>query len=203
MGLVTRAILRYDEPALVQRLSRLAPGARAVFAAACAERLLPVYRWAQEHTGRGDSDRLAEALSAVWRALEGNCVDLQRPLDEALALVPDEDETWIDAFGYAEHAAAAVAYAIRACLTDDPQEAAWAARQAYEALDLRVTTRDNIDVNTPGAEERIARDVLIQRELSRQQRDLQVLSRRAHQLSAVTARLRQQAEQEAPEVFDL
>ena len=37
--------------------------------------------------------------------------------------------------GYAQNAIAAIAYAARAWLTDDPQEALWAARQVYEAAD--------------------------------------------------------------------
>lgn len=200
--MVTGATLRYDEPALVERLTRLAPRARAVFAAACAERMLPAYRWVQRRTGRGDPDRLSEALSALWRDLEEGGVDLKAHLDEAHALVPEEDEDWIDECTYAEHAAAAVAYAIRAQLTEDPQEAAWAARQVYEALDFRVTTRDDIDLNAPGAEQRIVGDPLIQQELTRQQRDLEALSRRADEPTAVAALIRQQAEQAAPEVFD-
>lgn len=89
--------------------------------------------------------------------------------------VPYEDDSWVDECAFAQHAAAAVAYAIRCRLTGDVQEAGWAARQVYEALDLWVTTRDDIDLNAAGAEERIAADPLVQAELTRQRREIETV----------------------------
>ncbi len=62
--------------------------------------------------------------------------------------------------------------------TSDAQEAGWAARQVYEALDLWVTTRDNIDVDAVGADDRIVAHPLIQAELSRQRREIEELGER-------------------------
>lgn len=52
-------------------------------------------------------------------------------------MIPDEDdEGWTADRAYAGNAAAAAAYALRSWLTNDPQEAAWAARQLFDAADL-------------------------------------------------------------------
>ncbi|WP_206750890.1 MULTISPECIES: hypothetical protein, partial [unclassified Cryobacterium] len=50
-------------------------------------------------------------------------------------LTPGEHDQWAFEAGYAQNAVAAVAYAARTWLTDEPQEAVWAARQVYEAAD--------------------------------------------------------------------
>jgi uncharacterized protein YjaG (DUF416 family) len=173
---VTSPSLRYDEPGLVTALSSVLPTAQSIFAAACAERLLPVYRWFHERTGRGDPSALEDALAELWTDLEGQrSVQLESKQRMAEELVPHEDDSWIDDCAYAQHAAAAVAYAIRSRLTESPMEAGWAARQVYEALDLWVTTRDDVDLNVPGAEEQVAADPLIQAELARQLRDIDAL----------------------------
>jgi uncharacterized protein YjaG (DUF416 family) len=173
---VTSRALRYDEARLVQDLSRLSPEARAAFAATCAERMLPIYRWFHERTGRGDPAALEGALAHLWADLgggESSGLEIERGVAEGL--VPDEDDSWVDECAFAQHAAASVAYAIRSRLEGDGQEAGWAARQVYEAIDLWVTTRDNVDVNAVGVEDRIVEDPLIQAELARQKRDIEAL----------------------------
>lgn len=51
----------------------------------------------------------------------------------------DYEGRWVMESGYGENAAAAVAYAIRTWLTDDPQEAAWSAFQMYEVAEYAFT----------------------------------------------------------------
>lgn len=169
--------LRYDEPALLGALSNLVPAARSVFAAACAERLIPVYRWFHDRTGRGDPDLLGDALERLWSQLEGSVsVDLKSQIEVAEGLVPFEDDSWVDECAYAQNTAAAAAYALRSYLSGDAQDAAWSARQVYEALDLWVATRDNVDFNAPGGERFIAEDPLVQAELARQRRCVESLA---------------------------
>jgi uncharacterized protein YjaG (DUF416 family) len=201
---VTRPSFRYHEPSLVQALSRLSPSISALFAATCAERVLPVYRWFHRRTGRGDPAALEEALGALWSDLEGQpSKALLTAQKTAEGLVPEEDDTWVDECAFAQHAAAAVAYAIRCHLTKNAEEAGWAARQVYEALDLWVTTRANVDLNAPGAEDQVLADPLIQAELARQSRDIAELMRLTHDgVASVVPRIRQRAQSEASEVFD-
>jgi hypothetical protein len=94
-------------------------------------------------------------------------------IEELKALVPsDEDDSWTDMSPYAQNTIAAVVYALESRLTGQPQAAAWAARQTYEALDYFVTNSENVDLNAPGVEESVLRHPLVQLELARQQRDL-------------------------------
>lgn len=192
---MTVGILRYDEERLVDELSKLTPAARTVFAAACAERILPAYGWFHERTGRGDPRALEGALDQVWATLQGgDPAGLRAQYDVAEALVPYEDDSWVDECAFAQHAAGAVAYAIGSALNGDAREAAWAARQVYEAIDLRVTSDDTVDMNAERAEEAIASDPRIQAELRRQQRDLDAVRRVGDgDIAAVATQLREVA----------
>lgn len=202
--MVTGPLLSYNEPQLVGKLTKLPLVARALFAAACAERLLPMYAWSCHRTGRGDPKALERALTALWAHLENNGSEALEPHREiAEELVPDEDDSWVDECAYAQHAAAAVAYAIRSWLTAEPKEAGWAARQSYELLDLWVTTRDNIDLNAPGAEDRVVSDYLIQAELQRQHRDLKELDLAAENVRPMVQQLRRRARAEGAQLLDI
>lgn len=127
----------YDEQALVHDLANLTPARRTAFAAACAQRLLPLYQRFAEQSAAADAEQLVAIVEHVWATLDGQEPhDLAADQDQAEELVPDdEDDDWIFESGYAQNAAASAAYAVRSWLTSDPQEAAWAARQVYEAAD--------------------------------------------------------------------
>jgi len=125
----------YNEGEMIARLTRLNRVGRAAFAAACAERLAPLFLRYAATTEAADGAALRAIIDEVWRAVSGEDCDL-RPLQAAAEdLVPDDEGEWSTQTAYAQNAAACSAYAVRAWLTDDPQEAAWAARQLYEAAD--------------------------------------------------------------------
>src|SRR5262245_55148515 len=136
-------MLRHDEAALVCHLGRLGNDSRVAFAAACAERLLPAYNEFCRRAGRGSRDALAGILEKVWLHLLGNkmsTAQIRAELDRSMSFIPGEDdEPWVDEQPYADDAASAVAYALRALETGEPREAAWAARRAYDAADHHVT----------------------------------------------------------------
>src|SRR5689334_22640300 len=102
-------MLRYDESALLDRLAGASPRARALFAAAVAERLFGLYEYFAETSGQGDVAALREALDAAWDP-ETPTAELERSQVQAEELVPEEDDDWVTASGYASNAAAAVAY---------------------------------------------------------------------------------------------
>jgi uncharacterized protein YjaG (DUF416 family) len=197
--------LHYDEPRLVSEISRLTNQFRTAFAAASAERLLPAYVRYSEQRGRGDANELASILEQLWGDLGSGTVsaDIDAPIANCMALTPREaDGPWIDSQAAAEDAGAALAYALRSWKTGDSQEAAWAARRAYEALDDFVINRLGIDVNNPGARDRVRQHPLVQAELARQQRDLAELRDASGQPTAsVVSRLRDRAREEARLVF--
>jgi hypothetical protein len=78
---------------------------------------------------------LRRSLDAVWGVVSGETCDLTHAREVVEEMVPYEDDDWAVEAGYAQNAIAAIAYAARSWLTDDPQEAVWAARQVYEAAD--------------------------------------------------------------------
>jgi uncharacterized protein YjaG (DUF416 family) len=174
------APLQYDEKDLVVRLDRLPSNRRPIFAASCAQRLLPAYAVFSKASNGRFNDRLPEILSLLWDDLEEiRCqqpIDVTRCIDVAIGLIQGDDATeWIPEQAPAENAAEAVAYAFTCRLSGSSQEAAWAARQVYDALDYVLVSRLRIDINNPADTTRIVAHPLVQAELSRQLRDLKNL----------------------------
>lgn len=173
------SLIHYNEQELVRRLEQLSPKLRVVFAAACAERLLPTYFSFSERTGNGDPSRLAMILERLWVDLQGNPMsteEMRANLDVCMSLIPQEGEDlWVDEQAYAEDAAVALAYALRCRQSGESQEAAWAARRAYEAVDYYVINRVGIDANQPGGEEQVLSHDIVRAELARQHRDIEDL----------------------------
>jgi uncharacterized protein YjaG (DUF416 family) len=199
-------ILRFDEALLKRELSRIPVSLRVVFAATVAERLLPIYAIFSRKTGRGDPQSLMEILERLWRDIDGikmSPEELQQNIDLSMELAPDEDEKpWVPEQNWAEDAAAAVVYALCTRQNGNPQDAAWAARRAWEALDDFVLTQEDIDPNIPGAQERITSNPLIQAEFMRQQRDLiELVAADRKNVSAIAQKMRQRAKAESNSVF--
>lgn len=196
-------ISSYNEELLVAELGRLTALLRAVFAAACAERLMPAYDEFSRQTDRGNPAKLSAILSRLWEDLEGNEMSppqLQQNIDSCMELIPQEDDgPWVPAQAAAEDAAGALAYALRCRQSGDAQEAAWAARRAYEAVDHFVVNREGIDVNEAGSERAVLTDPIVQAELSRQRRDLNEL--RTGSTTDVVERIKSRARSEAAHVF--
>lgn len=173
------AILKFDEPDLVRSLECLPVWQRVAFAAACAERLRPAYLSFSQRTGRGDGVAFQNILDRLWLDLGGSCMaddEIEMSIEKCMEFTPHEDdEPWDDSQVYAEDAGIALVYALRCRQNSESQEAAWAARHVYEALDHYVIAREDVDLSTPGAEARVLSHPLIQAELMRQYRDLAVL----------------------------
>ncbi|MBS2018775.1 MAG: DUF416 family protein [Deltaproteobacteria bacterium] len=180
----------FDEERLVRSLEQLPVHARVAFASACAERLRSSYLAFAESTESGDKARAyAELLDRLWADLKGELMpedDVQRLAEQATALIPDVEDDAYDA--YAEDAAAALSYAWGCRLLVDSQEAAWAARRAYEAVDQFVIRLEGIDLAEPGVERRILEHPLIQAELHRQAEDLRDLMRENRNAARIRAR---------------
>jgi hypothetical protein len=168
-------VLEFQEQLLKEELSQLPPSSRVAFAASCAQRLVSVYHEYVAQTDPPSGARLDHALEYVWTHLLTcpNEERTQRVLADVMALIPDEETPgWTPLTPYAEDATSALAYSLRCLLSGDAQEAAWAARRVYEALDEFVVSRDDISPSDPGAEYGILRDPVIQAELERQKRDI-------------------------------
>jgi hypothetical protein len=187
----------YSEAENLRLLDGLTPEARGVFALVCASRLLPAYRRFHEATGLGDPSGVEALAGTLWAIASSEGTDessLREAAYECEQLVPSEDEGWDEGTQpYAEDAVAALAYAFRARLTGQAQEAAWAGRRAYEALDHYVrNVLDNKD------EAGTLSHPLVQAELGRQRRDLLELAKFEDEAVPV---FRRRAEAEAALIF--
>jgi len=203
------AIRRFVEGELVESLERLSARLRVVFAAACAERLLPAY--IASPTPAGDPSALRGILSRLWEDLEGKPMtelEVDAELDACMGIieniVPGEDNAGAAVVDHAlaEDAASATAYALRCRRSGDGKEAAWAARRAYETVDQYVVDREGVNLNAVGAEELLIEHPLVQAELERQHRDLDDLgAAAADKVSHVARRFRDRATSEGAVLF--
>ncbi len=163
--------LSYNEAEIMERLERLPADLRVSFAAACAQRLLPAYAEYSKEIG-DPPNGLNELAGHLWEGLEQGHHSLNegQEADACMSLMPDDadDELHI----YAQDAVAALTYAFRARISGDSQEAAWAARRAYEAFDQFAIKRTQIDLADAMAEQTILTNPIVQDELRRQNRDL-------------------------------
>jgi hypothetical protein len=189
----------YDEAALISGLGRVEADARVAFAAACAERLFPAYEDFSRRARRGDPDVLAALLAQIWEHLiSGRKMSLYEvgcAVTRSMGLIPrDEDGPWVEEQPYAENAAASVAFTLRALQTGKSQEAMWAARRAYEAVDHHVSNRLGIDSDAI-----VRAHPIVAAEAARQRRDLDELIE-AHP-DPIAARLRDRAKTEASALF--
>lgn len=193
------SMLHYDETTLVRDLARVEIISRVAFAASCAERLFPAYEDFCKRAGRGDRATLAAILLRVWQHLLGDEMSTEQiraELSRCMSLIPGEDdEPWLDEQAYADDAASAIAYTLRALDGGEPQEAAWAARRAYEAADHYVMHRLGVE-----GESQVLAHPIVQSEFSRQRRDLEeILGTRPD--AGLFVRLRDRARAEAPAFF--
>jgi len=196
----------FNESNLIEELSGLPGSMRVVFAAACAERLMPAYRKFEVQDDQEAPNALERALSAVWddpspiRDRER----LEQLIEDLMALVPQEEsctQPWTQDMTNAQNAGMSVLYVLRTKLAGDAQEAAWAARVAYEALDNVVINQEKIDTSLPGEEQRVLAHPLLQAEFARQQRDIDELRCSKSEQSVLAARIRDRAKDEASVFF--
>lgn len=187
-------MLNFDEPNMIDALEGMPSRARVAFAAACATRQLASYE------AFADSQHLVSALfprehvMAVWQAVEQGSPTGEiwsNRLEEVMELAPEAGHAWTPLHAYADDAIASLAYSIRCLAADSAQEAAWAARRAYEAADQAAIILIGEDFG-PGLEEKILAHPIVARELGRQARDLQFLREHQDDLAGMS-RLRAQA----------
>jgi hypothetical protein len=174
-------MLPFDETQLVSRLAKMDNNLRAAFAAACSTRLMSTFDryaldFAPKHLGT-----FKQAWEQVWSAvIEGTWQreTLEATLSNVMGIIPGEGNGWTPLHAYAEDAASALAYSLRALISNDPQEAAWAARTSYEAVDFAAQqTEIGFLPGDKDSEFKLLSNPLIQRELGRQEQDIADLER--------------------------
>jgi hypothetical protein len=202
------SLQQFNERQLVKRLNRLPDALRAAFAAACAQRLLAGVATLLQGATDIQLRELQEVLDRAWRVLEGgatNKATLPADLTRCMAIIEADDIAAPATFKpYADDAIAALAYALRAAVGAESQDAAWSARRAYEAADQFVIRLLDIDLNLPNSETEILGHHIVQRELKLQARDLEDLAapgRGPEQVAQSIRRLALQAQSDGKRFF--
>jgi uncharacterized protein YjaG (DUF416 family) len=174
--------LNFDEIKLSAALAKLPAKARMAFAAAVACRSLGMGERFAGRLGLENATRPREIATQLWNALQGddsersNWVDA---LEEVMSFLPAAPESASFAHQLVDDALSALVYAIRCLLTPDADEAAWAARCAYESIGQAAQQALLRQGGTTPAEAQLQGQVQahpwVQRELQRQLRDLTTL----------------------------
>lgn len=167
----------FDEANLVNILSGCSVKKRVAFAAATAARQINNYRWYAEKYEKSKEYELQNNMNLIWESLASDTIDhnrLQAHLTEVMNLMPDDNDEWDVRHTLAEDAVSSAAYSFRALLTSAPQEAAWAARRAYEAADQASII--NLRDQSTFTEFEVLSHKYVQRELGRQLRDIELLN---------------------------
>ena len=195
------APMRYDRDELTVRLARLPRRLRVAFAAACAEREIQNYdRYLPGQVSEANVLKLT--LQKVWEDAEGSAVsprELTSLRDRCQSIIDDNDLDNTAPLPF--DAAASVVCAVSARLTDDPNEAVWAAERANASVDWALTSKLKLRSIDREQAERINAHPVVQAELRRQQRDLEDLEaagRNERAIAEVVATVRDRARQDAP-----
>jgi uncharacterized protein YjaG (DUF416 family) len=165
---------------------------------------MPAFRsFADKHNIENPS-AFDRALDDAWVNPARRDAELQRQLDECMALIPQEDAfmPWNGEANHAQDAGMSVAYTLRARITGEAQEAAWAARHAWESLYQFVIDRESLNINQPSDMARALSHPSVQAELARQRRDLdELLGVSGENLQQAIARIRDRARDESETFF--
>jgi hypothetical protein len=116
-------MVQFDEPNLMRQLARMSCRDRTAFALACAKRLDPLL---------GEISPEDRAIVRSCRELLERAISGQSMAQGQVSLASAQLES-LETLDF--DAVASVAFAMRAWLSDSPQDAMWAARRAYEAQD--------------------------------------------------------------------
>lgn len=165
-------MIRFSEEKLKDRLGGLPDQEKNAFALAAATRLVNAIT--KTDKSKNTSQRIIHDL---WTSISENNNGLvwNDELEIIMNEIPDGDEIKITSDAIKEDALSSVAYAIRCFIDPKPQEAAWAARRAYEAADQAAIRALRVRPGSPASEDIILSHYFVQRELSRQDRDISLL----------------------------
>lgn len=163
---------------LRNRLVKLDSERQIAFGAACCERLLPNYVAFQRDAAWGNFAAVRNALDYVWLFLNGQSFSMQEikeitHLCESAA--PNSDDFASLYVTAAQDACFSVCGLLDYLIQKDVDKIVQVATYATDSVDLYVQEIECMDPNDPKLEQKILTHRLMQRELARQENDLQAL----------------------------
>ncbi len=169
--------LVFDEVALEMQLSRLSDDGVFAFGILCCERMFPNYVAFTKQHNWGDANLLRQTLDDCWDCLvtgrkKLGAPGIRRKCEEA---APDTEEFESVLVSPALDAALSVASLVEMSESHNVKCALTIATFARDTVDMFVQDLENMDANHPGIEECIRTHSMMQRELDRQQIDIDLL----------------------------
>ncbi|MFI7367668.1 DUF416 family protein [Streptomyces sp. NPDC050149] len=187
----------FDSDRTLSRLERLSRWALCVFSAACVEVLAPAYRRFCEIEEVGDPAAITGLLEFVWDQLAESEVDWNSSRapasDSLLPLIPNQDEEWNEWSAPAENCVTAAVLLVDLYSTGQPELAARAAQQAYEAVDWIQSSQLDISFMDAETEHEVLASEAVQSELSRQDDALEALAHAPLMYAGTLMNLRREA----------
>ncbi|MBH1394522.1 DUF416 family protein [Stenotrophomonas maltophilia] len=165
-------------PSLASDFLLLSNWQRLAFMASCCERMIPNYRIFSAQTSFGDVNILRNTLDSVWLEVIGGAGsrNLESLSKGCEAQAPDPSNFSSIYASSALDAAAAISITASAAATHAEVTAVMdVVELARDSVDLFVQIVENLDPNAPEFENRILRSLLMQTELKRQRRALEIL----------------------------
>ena len=167
---------KFDEIELVKKITLLSYYEQIAFATAACSRQSMAFASSNDDSEKLQLKLILSSLSVL--VTEKGIIETakwQKILETVMQLLPGEQVHSTIRDVLLEDAISSLAYAIRCVLRTSPQEAVWAARRAYEATDQAAIKALNLAVGDSNFEEQISNHEFVQRELSRQDRDMGLL----------------------------
>jgi hypothetical protein len=166
------------EDAIRENAATLSRPAKIAFVLSIAERLFPNYVVFSRRRRWGDPTTLRRAMDVAWDLLSGEVPsaktlrELRQAVEEA---APDTEKFKDPLVSAALDAATAVESLVNLLRDDDAEHVVDATSYARDTVDLYVQELEDMDTDDPDLEERIRTHALMQRELRRQDDDLEYL----------------------------
>ncbi|GGA46479.1 DUF416 family protein [Dyella nitratireducens] len=173
-------VLKYDEQALKQQLSAMPERSIVAFALCCSTRQLNAFEAYADKFLPEKREAARHIVESLWATIifgENTPVMWSEQLAIVEETYPDEQDHWAPFHVYGGNALSSLIYTIRSLLASaDVQEAAWAARIAYESADQAALRSLDKMRGSPEIEQLVVASDIVQRELHRQSDDLQSLA---------------------------
>lgn len=168
----------FDEAKIASRLEQLNHPNKVAFALSCVERMLPNYRVFQREHNWGDIEEILRGIEYGWAWLDGvqnkdiDVAEITMACENQAPDTEDFDSLYVSSALDAATATAALMELVR---TDDVAKAVEVAGLSRDTVDMYVQEFESMPADAPDIEERIRLHPLMQAELERQNRDLDLL----------------------------
>jgi uncharacterized protein YjaG (DUF416 family) len=173
-------VLKYDERALTQQLSAMPGNSIVAFALCCATRQLNAFEAYADRFLPERREVARDVAEKLWTAVsvgEKASVVWSEQLAVVEEVYPEEQDHWAPLHVYGGNALSSLICTIRSLMASaDVQEAAWAARIAYESADQAALRFLDEKRESPDIEQLVLTSDIVQRELHRQSDDLHSLA---------------------------